>query len=107
MDGFHDGPDSVGSSCSSWWQIKLVLFKAREARLDWNNDVFVFPVASGDVCRCDLFSFCRWLGNPNSLSETSRPRVYWFRHGNFVGTDHREFANDQPRNHWRISGPNL
>ena len=43
----------------------MVLSQAREARLDWNNDIFFLSIASGHLCWRNLFSLCCWIGHPN------------------------------------------
>ena len=49
----------------------MVLPEAREARFDWNNDIFFVPIAPCDVCRDDLFSLRCGFGSSNGLSKTS------------------------------------
>ncbi len=49
----------------------MVLPEAREARFDWNNDIFFVPIAPCDVCRDDLLLFAVGFRSSNALSKTS------------------------------------
>ena len=79
-------PFEVGSPPCG--QVGMVLPQAREARFDWNNNLFFLPIAPRNVYRDDLFPLCSWFRDPNPLPETGRPRLHRFRHSDSTGTDH-------------------
>ena len=85
----------------------MVLSQAREARLGWDNDFFVIPIASGHICWRNLFSFCSGFRDPNLVPETSRSRLNWFRHRNSTGVDYRQPVDDQSWYYRRIPGADL
>ncbi len=66
-----------------------------------------FPLQLVTLAGADLLCLCRRARSADAVSETGGASRQRFRDGHFTGTDHRQFADDQPRHRGRIPGPHL